>query len=101
MLKKRILPLWATCLHGWNLEARHRPGPLRCLRRGRRFRDWLSIFVTRDGVRLSEGDAPDFPTAKLKAEEELRFLCSAPLQPVGGKQPMQKEKERLGINEEE
>ena len=36
--------------------------------------------VTRDGVCLSEGDAPDFPTAKQKAEEELRLLCSAPLQ---------------------
>jgi hypothetical protein len=37
-------------------------------------------FVTRDGVRLSEGHAPDFPTAKQKAEEELRLLCSVPLQ---------------------
>lgn len=36
--------------------------------------------VTRDGVRLSEGDAPDFPTAKQKAEEELRLVCSAPPQ---------------------
>ncbi len=39
------------------------------------FRYW----VTRDGVCLSEGDAPDFPTAKRKAEQELRFLSSAPL----------------------
>ena len=37
-------------------------------------------FVTRDGVRLSEGFAPDFSTAKQKAEEELRLVCSAPPQ---------------------
>ena len=37
-------------------------------------------FVTRDGVRLCEGDAPDFSTAKRKAEEELRLLCSVPSQ---------------------
>ncbi|MGE5110958.1 MAG: hypothetical protein ACM3JB_08895 [Acidobacteriaceae bacterium] len=36
--------------------------------------------VTRDGVRISEGRAPDFSTAKQKAEEELRLLCSVPLQ---------------------
>ena len=36
--------------------------------------------VTRDGVCLCEGAAPDFPAAKQKAEEELRLLCSAPLQ---------------------
>ncbi len=36
--------------------------------------------VTRDGVCLFEGDAPDFPAAKRKAEEELRLFCSAPLQ---------------------
>jgi hypothetical protein len=37
-------------------------------------------WVARDGVCLSEGSAPDLPTAKQKAEEELRVLCSAPLQ---------------------
>lgn len=37
-------------------------------------------FVTRDGVRLSEGHAPDFPTAKQKAEVELRLFCSVQLQ---------------------
>ena len=36
--------------------------------------------VTRNGVRLSEGAAPDFPAARQKAEEELRLLCSASLQ---------------------
>ncbi len=36
--------------------------------------------VTRDGVCLSEGEAPDFPTAKRKAEQELLCLSSAPLQ---------------------
>ena len=36
--------------------------------------------VTRDGVCLSEGDAPDFPTAKQRAEAELRLLCSAAVQ---------------------
>jgi hypothetical protein len=36
--------------------------------------------VTRDGVRLSEGHAPDFSTAKQKAEEELRLFCSGPFQ---------------------
>jgi hypothetical protein len=36
--------------------------------------------VTRDGVCLSEGYAPDFPAAKQKAEEELRLVCSAPPQ---------------------
>lgn len=30
--------------------------------------------VTRDGVRLIEGNAPDFVSAKAKAEEDLRFL---------------------------
>jgi hypothetical protein len=40
------------------------------------FRYW----VTRDGVCLSEGEAPDFPTAKQGAEAELRLLCSAPIQ---------------------
>jgi hypothetical protein len=38
----------------------------------------FQFFVTRDGVRLSEGDAPDFPTAKQKAEEELWLICSVP-----------------------
>ncbi len=36
--------------------------------------------VTRDGVRLIEGNAPDFVSAKQKAEAELRFLSSAPVQ---------------------
>ena len=36
--------------------------------------------VTRDGVLLIEGSAPDFVSAKAKAEEDLRFLSSAPLQ---------------------
>jgi hypothetical protein len=40
------------------------------------FRYW----VTRDGVRLSGGEAPDFPTAKQRAEAELRLRCSAPVQ---------------------
>ena len=40
------------------------------------FRYW----VTRDGVCLSEGEVPDFPTAKQRAEAELRLLCSAPVQ---------------------
>ncbi len=43
---------------------------------GAGFRYW----VTRDGVCLSEGGAPDFPTAKRRAEQELRILSSAPLQ---------------------
>lgn len=37
-------------------------------------------FVTCEGVRLSEGHAPDFATAKQKAEKELRLLCSVPPQ---------------------
>ena len=36
--------------------------------------------VTRDGIRLIQGNAPDFVSAKQKAEEELRFLSSAPVQ---------------------
>jgi hypothetical protein len=36
--------------------------------------------VTRDGVCLSDGYAPDFTIAKQKAEEELRLLCSVPPQ---------------------
>lgn len=36
--------------------------------------------VTRDGIRLIEGKAPDFISARQKAEAELRFLSSAPLQ---------------------
>jgi hypothetical protein len=37
-------------------------------------------FLNRDGVRLFEGNAPDFRTAKQKAEEQLRLLCSVPCQ---------------------
>jgi hypothetical protein len=34
--------------------------------------------ITRNGVRLlGGGDAPDFTSAKQKAEQELRSLCSA------------------------
>jgi hypothetical protein len=40
----------------------------------------FQFWVSRDGVRISEGHAPDFPTAKQKAEQELRLLCSAPRQ---------------------
>lgn len=36
--------------------------------------------ITRDGVRLLEGDAPDFVSAKQKAEQELRLLSSTPIQ---------------------
>lgn len=36
--------------------------------------------VTRDGLGLIEGNAPDFVSAKQEAEAELRFLSSAPLQ---------------------
>ena len=36
--------------------------------------------VTRDRIRLIEGNAPDFASAKHKAEAELRFLSSAPVQ---------------------
>lgn len=36
--------------------------------------------VTRDGIRLIEGKAPDFVSARHKAEAELRFVSSAPLQ---------------------
>lgn len=43
---------------------------------GSGFRYW----VARDGVCLSEGDAPDFPTAKPRAEAELQLLSSAPVQ---------------------
>jgi len=35
--------------------------------------------VTLDGLRLIEGNAPDFVSAKQKAKAELRFLSSAPL----------------------
>jgi len=40
----------------------------------------FQYFVTRDGVRLLEGSAPDFTSARQKVEEELRFLCSASIQ---------------------
>jgi len=34
----------------------------------------FKFFLRRAGVRLCEGEAPDFMTAKEKAEAELRFL---------------------------
>jgi hypothetical protein len=40
----------------------------------------FQYFVTRDGVPILEGSAPDFESAKQKAEQELRFLCSASIQ---------------------
>jgi hypothetical protein len=40
----------------------------------------IRYWVTRDRACLSEGNAPDFVTAKRKAEEGLRLLRSGPLQ---------------------
>lgn len=45
--------------------------------------DWGAGFkytVTRDSVRVCEGEAPDLTTAKRNAEEELRLLCSTLVQ---------------------
>ena len=38
----------------------------------------FQYFVMRDGTRILEGLAVDFPTAKRKAEAELKLLCSTP-----------------------
>ena len=38
----------------------------------------FQYFVMRNGVRICEGQAPDFITAKQTVEAELRALCSIP-----------------------